>query len=171
MDSRLQSLFFQRDVVEVAPGLLGKIIVRDFGGNVIKRYVITETEAYRGMEDRACHASKGRTGRTEIMFQPGGKIYVYLIYGMYWMLNFVAGKQDDASAVLIRGVQGFGGPGIVGRELALDKSFYGEDLNCSKRIWVEESGFTPVVKTSPRIGIHYAGEPWISKPWRFYSEI
>lgn len=164
---RLPGIFFRRDVLEVAPELPGKIIARKFVSGEVRRYIINEVEAYRGIEDRACHASKGRTARTEVMFGQGGCVYVYLIYGMYWMLNFVTGEEGDASAILVRGLEGCSGPGKVGRELRLDKSFYGENLETSERIWVEESGEKPVLNMLPRVGINYAGEPWISKPWRF----
>lgn len=165
---RLGHSFFRRDVLEVAPGLLGKNLVRAFPGGSVIRYAITETEAYRGPDDQACHASKGRTPRTDVMFHPGGLVYVYLIYGMYWMLNIVTGEVGEASAVLIRGVTGIDGPGKTGRALHLDRSFYGEDLETSTRIWIEDTGSTPSgYTTHPRVGIHYAGEPWISKPWRY----
>ena len=167
MGNRLSANFFTRDVLDVAPGLIGKTLVRQFGDNSIQKYTITETEAYRGGEDRACHANKGKTKRTEVMFREGGLVYVYLIYGMYWMLNFVTGEENDSSAVLIRGIDSISGPGKVGRELQLDKSFYGENLFLSTRIWVEESGRLPNYSTSKRVGIDYAGEPWISKQWRY----
>ena len=86
--NRLKRDFFSRDVLEVAPELLGKNLVRKVEGQ-IEKYLITEVEAYRGEKDLACHASKGRTPRTEIMYHNGGLVYVYLIYGMYWMLNIV----------------------------------------------------------------------------------
>lgn len=167
MGERLDKSFFLRDVLEVSPAMLGKIIVRKFADNHIEKYIITEVEAYSGNGDLACHASKGKTKRTEVMFRAGGLVYVYLIYGMHWMLNIVTGDVDDANAILIRGVEGISGPGRVGKVLQLDKSFYGEDLFTSERIWIENA--EPVVKfeTSPRVGIDYAGEPWISKPWRF----
>jgi DNA-3-methyladenine glycosylase len=162
--------FFLRDVLEVAPGLLGKTLVRRFDNGTIQRFKITEVEAYRGTEDLACHASKGRTPRTEVMFGEGGVVYVYLIYGMYWMFNIVTGPENDASAVLIRGLEGVSGPGKVGKILQLDKTFYGENLTTSHRIWVEDSNKTANFKTFPRIGINYAGEPWTSKPWRFVMD-
>lgn len=98
---RLDRSFFTRDVLEVAPDLLGKLLVikRD---DRIEKYVITEVEAYRGEEDLACHASRGKTKRNEVMYDIGGKIYVYLIYGMYWMLNFVTGEKNMPQAALIR---------------------------------------------------------------------
>ena len=164
---RVTTAFFQRDVLKVAPGLIGKILVRRFPNQTEKRYRITEVEAYRGEEDLACHASKGKTARTQIMFDEGGHVYIYLIYGMYWMLNFVTGNENDASAVLIRGIENISGPGRVGKELQLDKSFYGEDLANSTRIWIEDTEEKAKISTTPRVGIHYAGEPWVSKPWRF----
>jgi DNA-3-methyladenine glycosylase len=167
MNNRLLPDFFLRDVLEVAPDLLGKLLVRHFDDGRTEHYRITEVEAYRGTEDRACHASKGRSPRTEVMFQQGGTVYVYLIYGMHWMLNLVTGFEGDASAVLIRGIEGFSGPGRVGRELQLDRSFYGENLINSPRIWVDDSEPVPEIKTSKRIGIEYAGEEWSGKLWRF----
>lgn len=166
---RLPSSFFQRDVLKVAPEMLGKILVRKFNNNRVERYIITEVEAYSGDGDLACHASKGKTPRTEVMFREGGLVYVYLIYGMYWMLNVVTGHKDEASAVLIRGVATISGPGRVGKALQLDKSFYGEDLFRSERIWIEDSEFQGKIIATPRIGINYAGEPWVSKPWRFLT--
>lgn len=169
--TKLSREYFIRDVLLVAPELPGKILVVRNGIKDLRKFIITETEAYRGSEDEACHANKGRTARTEVMYHEGGKIYVYLVYGMYWMLNFVTGKKDDPQAVLIRGIEGFKGPGKLTRELKIDKSFYGEDLTTSERIWVEDSGIKPVIKTSPRIGIDYAGETWRNKPWRFLIDL
>lgn len=168
MGDRLPLDFFIRDVLEIAPELLGKLLVRQFDDGRIERYRITEVEAYRGIEDRACHASKGRTPRTDVMFAQGGTVYVYLIYGQYWLLNLVTGFEGDASAVLIRGVKGFPGPGRVGRELQLDRSFYGESLIHSPRIWVEDAEPVSEIKTSKRIGVEYSGEEWAGKLWRFY---
>lgn len=168
MNDRLPLNFFLLDVLEVAPSLLGKQLVRRFDDGRMVRYRITEVEAYRGTEDRACHASKGRTPRTEVMFQQGGAVYVYLIYGQYWLLNLVTGLDGDASAVLIRGVEGFSGPGRVGRELQLDRSFYGESLIDSSRIWLEDAEPVTDFKISKRIGVDYAGEEWAGKMWRFF---
>ena len=170
MHKKLTQKFFTRDVLTVAPELLGKILVCRAGDEFL-RFRITETEAYRGVEDLACHACKGRTARTEAMFHTGGVVYVYLIYGMYWMLNFVTGGENDPQAVLIRGLEGLYGPGRITRKLQIDRSFYDEDLTLSHRIWIEDDGYKPPYKTGKRIGIDYAGE-WKDKPWRFYfSEI
>jgi len=164
---RLEHNFFIRDVLNVAPELPGKSLVRQFDNGSLYRYTILEVEAYRGKEDLACHASKGRTNRTEVMYHAGGKIYVYMIYGMYWMLNFVTGEQDTPQAVLIRAVEGFDGPGKLTRGLQIDKSFYGEDLATSSRIWLEHETETYDIVRTKRIGIDYAGEMWKNKPWRF----
>lgn len=164
---RLDSNFYQRDVLEVAPQLLGKVLVRQFDNGQSLRLRITEVEAYRGQDDRACHASKGRTPRTEVMFRAGGIVYVYFIYGMYWLLNVVTGLEGDASAVLIRGIENATGPGRVGKLLALDRSFYGENLETSERIWIEDAPAVSEFTQTPRIGVDYAGPEWASKPWRF----
>lgn len=166
-NNRLTAGFFQRETVLVARELLGKTLVRVFDGGEVRRYKITETEAYCGQEDLACHASKGRTPRTEVMFGDGGFVYVYLIYGMYWMLNFVTGQAGEGTAVLIRGLEGFDGPGRLGRELQLGRSFYGENLASSKRIWLEDASPVTGYQASPRVGIGYAGDPWIGMEWRF----
>ena len=166
-NNRLAADFFQRDTVSVARELLGKVLVRVFPGGEARRYRITETEAYCGKEDLACHASKGLTKRTEVMYRQGGLVYVYLIYGQYWLLNFVTGEAGVGSAVLIRGLEGFDGPGRVGRELQLDRSFYGENLAASPRLWLEDAIPVTRFRAGPRIGIHYAGEPWTGMEWRF----
>jgi DNA-3-methyladenine glycosylase len=165
---KLTREFYARDVLEVAPELPGKNLVIRFNIGPFERFMVTEVEAYRGTEDMACHACKGRTARTEIMFHEGGRLYIYFIYGMYWMLNIVTGGENIPQAVLIRGVKGYPGPGLLTKSLGIDKSFYGEDLILSERIWFEDPGLTFEVKNSPRIGIDYAGEFWKSRPWRYY---
>ena len=101
------------------------------------------------------------------MFGPGGTIYMYLVYGMHWMFNIVTGPEGNPEALLIRGTGSVFGPGRVTRHLQLDGSFYGEDIAHSDRIWLEDA--TPAISftTGPRVGIGYAGEPWVSIPWRF----
>lgn len=165
---RLTREFYTRDVLDVAPDLLGKDLVLKSVSGEISRFIITEVEAYRGMEDKACHASKGRTPRTEIMFHEGGRLYMYFIYGMYWMLNIVTEKEDVPQAVLIRALENITGPGKLTRTLGIDRGFYGEDLTTSDRIWIEETCRKPVIKTSPRIGVDYSGI-WKDKPWRYYT--
>jgi len=171
MNKRLGIEFYCQDVLEVAPRLLGKHLIRIYPDGTKAAYVISETEAYRGGEDLACHASKGRTPRTEVMFGDGGHLYMYLIYGMYWMLNVVTGNKDVPQAVLFRGLCEASGPGRLTSLIRVDKDFYGEDLVKSDRIWVEESGTRPQYTAGPRIGIDYAGEPWKDMPWRFLLKL
>lgn len=167
MEKRLERSFFSRDVLQVAPELLGKILNRRFPDGRLERFVINEVEAYRGTEDRACHASRGLTGRTKVMFAQGGLLYVYFIYGMYWLLNVVTGETGEPQAVLIRGIEGYNGPGKLSRRLELDRDFYGEDLCSSARIWIEDNGVQTRFTTAPRVGVNYAGEHWKDIPWRF----
>ncbi|HOO19490.1 MAG TPA: DNA-3-methyladenine glycosylase, partial [Paludibacteraceae bacterium] len=115
--SRLDFTFYAKNAVTVAENLLSKILVRRWEDGSFSRYIITETEAYFGEEDKACHANKGRTARTEIMYASGGHVYVYFIYGMYWMFNVVTGPENHPEAVLIRGLNDIIGSGKVGREL------------------------------------------------------
>jgi DNA-3-methyladenine glycosylase len=134
---------------------------------------IVEVEAYVGQDDKACHASKGRTQRTDVMFGPGGIAYVYLIYGMYHCLNVVTEREDFPAAVLIRAVEIDGelidGPGRLCRAMQIDRSLNRADLTICKSLWFEDRGLLVGkgnVGTYPRIGVHYAGE-WAKKPWRF----
>jgi DNA-3-methyladenine glycosylase len=165
---RLDRSFFIRDVLEVAPELPGKFLIIRDNHNSATRHMITEVEAYRGEDDLACHARRGRTARTEIMFHMGGHLYVYLIYGMYWMLNIVTGMKNNPQAVLIRGISGLDGPGKLTRNLGIDRTFYGESLIDSDRIWIEGPGEEVKIGTAPRIGIDYAGEYWSKIEWRFF---
>ena len=167
---KLSRDFYIRDVLELVPDLLGKDIVLRLDDGAFIRRQITDVEAYRGQEDKACHASKGKTRRTSVMFEEGGSLYVYLIYGMYWMMNIVTGDRDNPQAALIRGVADISGPGRLTKSLFIDGSFNGEDLTTSNRIWLEDKGLKPLFKTGPRIGIDYAGDYWKSVPWRYYIE-
>lgn len=169
--TRLDSNFYSQDAIDLAKNLIGKVICRKFEDGEVYRYHITETEAYCGEKDLACHACKGKTDRTAVMYETGGHVYMYLIYGMYWMLNIVSGKKNDAQAVLIRGVEGADGPGKVGRLLKLDKSYYGLNLATADNFWLENDGTQYSYEATPRIGISYAGEPWVSKPWRFVHQM
>ncbi len=137
----------------------------------VRRLRITETEAYHGPEDRACHASKGRTGRTEVMFGPAGCWYVYLCYGMHEMLNLVTGPRDWPAAVLIRRVEGVSGPGRVTRALEIDRGLNGAAAEASSGLWIESAEPGTVgegeIVVGPRVGVDYAGPEWAAKPWRF----
>ncbi|MBI5541754.1 MAG: DNA-3-methyladenine glycosylase [Bacteroidia bacterium] len=166
----LEEEFFKKDVLEVAPALIGKILCRRLENDKVEKFIITETEAYRGEEDLACHASKGRTKRTEVMYHEGGKIYVYLIYGMYWLLNIVTGDENEPQAVLIRGIEKYNGPGKLTKALQISGEFYGKKLKSENGLWIENNVLTSNIITSTRIGIDYAGEEWKNKPWRFILE-
>jgi DNA-3-methyladenine glycosylase len=164
---KLPDSFFNRKTLVVAPELLGKYLVRKTGGKII-REKITEVEAYIGPHDLACHASKGRTARTEVLHREAGTIYAYFIYGMYWMLNIVTEEKDFPAAILIRGTESFKGPGILARELGIDGALNGRKLGRASGLWIEEREPVPnkgILRT-PRIGVAYAGE-WARKPYRF----
>lgn len=167
---RLGADFYQRDVLLVAPDLLGKQLVRVLPDGKELRHLILEVEAYKGVSDLACHASKGRTERNKVMFMQGGLVYVYLVYGMHWMLNVVTSVETNPEAVLIRGISDYSGPGRLTKHLQVDRSLYGEDLTISSQIWIEDVGISPNFITSPRVGIDYSGPYWASKPWRFVVE-
>ncbi|HLP03919.1 MAG TPA: DNA-3-methyladenine glycosylase [Paludibacter sp.] len=165
--NRLDLEFYRQDAVTLGAKLLGKTLVRAWGDGTETRYRISETEAYLGEDDQACHARKGCTPRTRIMYEEGGHAYVYLIYGMYWLLNVVSGTKGHPQAVLICGIDSISGSGRVGRELKIDKSFYGESLLVSSRIWIEDAPGIVEFDAAPRIGVDYAGDEWKNKPWRF----
>jgi len=185
----LKQKFYQRDTLKVAKELLGCILVRKLSPvkspqdgvakgefNRVKpkiiKAVITETEAYKGKNDLASHASRGRTPRTELMFGEAGRAYIYLIYGMYHCLNIVTEKKDYPAAVLIRGVEIIGsptskrksdfpklnGPGKVCREMKVDKKLNGWDLTKGEKIWIERGiKISPKdIKKAKRIGVDYA---------------
>ncbi len=159
-----------KKTVDLAHWLVGKLLVRRVGRRKEVRYRITETEAYDSEQDLACHASRGRTPRSEVLYSPGGVWYVYLCYGVHEMLNLVAGPAEWPAAVLIRGVDGISGPGRVTRALGIDRSLNREPAVPTTGLWLEDDGWVPPrskVKCTPRIGIDYAGPVWSAKPWRF----
>ncbi len=160
--------FFARPTRRVARELLGKYLVRRTDG-VTVAYMITEVEAYDGPHDKASHASKGRTARTAVMFGPAGHWYVYLCYGMHWMLNIVTGQEDYPAAVLIRGVEGYVGPGRVTKALGVDRTQNTLSATRASGLWIEDRGVQVPrrrIATAPRIGVAYAKE-WADKPWRY----
>lgn len=159
--------FFSRDALEVAPDLVGKIIARRLDDGTVLRERITETEAYRGAEDKACHASKGRTPRTELLYGESGIIYVYLCYGIHWLMNVITGEKEFPQGVLIRCGEVHNGPAKLTKYLQVDRSFNGERICSNKRIWLEDDGFRPKITTAKRVGIDYAGEYWKNIEWRF----
>ena len=126
--------FFNRDALDVAPQLVGKVLVRKTEDGEIRER-IAETEAYRGEEDTACHASKGRTKRTEILYGESGIIYVYLCYGMHWLINIVTGDEDDPQAVLIRACVEAPGPGRLTKKLGITGEY--RKILENPAIWLE----------------------------------
>ena len=164
---RLTRSYFLQDVLQVARSLPGKYLVMQ-NSDQVHRYMITDVEAYRGEEDQASHARRGMTPRTRIMYQQGGLLYIYLIYGMHWMLNVVAGPPGEPQAILIRGLRSVNGPGRLTRQLGIDNTYNEEDLIFSSRIWLEDHQVSQSkIITRPRVGIDYAGKEWREKPWRF----
>lgn len=164
--------YFDRPTLDVARLLVGKYLVRERGGGLIAGRII-EVEAYVGTEDRACHASKGRTARTDVLFGPPGHAYVYLCYGMYEMLNVVTEQEGFPAAILLRAVECEGrlidGPGRLTRAFEIDRRLNRWDLTLGQSLWFEDRGEaapTGALNTHPRIGVDYAGE-WAHKPWRF----
>jgi len=158
--------FFSKTALELAPLLLGKLLCTDINGE-IRKLRITETECYMGTDDLGCHASKGKTERTAVMFGRGGVSYVYLIYGMHNMFNVVCGQVDSPEAVLIRCCEGYSGPAKLTKFLGIDRSLNKADLTVSDKIWLEDDGYTCGYTTKPRVGIDYAGEYWSKIEWRF----
>jgi DNA-3-methyladenine glycosylase len=159
--------FFSRDCLEVAPELVGKIIVHRLSDGTVIRVRITETEAYRGEEDKACHASKGRTPRTELLYGESGVIYVYLCYGMHWLMNVITGEKDIPQGVLIRAGEGYNGPAKLTKRLMINKEQNGTYIYDNDSVWIEDDGYKPYIETAKRVGIDYAGEYWRDIEWRF----
>ena len=159
-----------RDTVALARWLVGRTLVCRRERGVVSQ-MITETEAYDGPEDLACHASKGRTRRTEVMFGPAGHWYVYLCYGVHEMLNLVTGPIDYPAAILIRGLEDVSGPGRLTKRLGIDRRLNGQPAARSSGLWIEDQREELIdrklIETTPRIGVNYAGPHWSSRPYRF----
>lgn len=158
---------FSDDAVALAPRLLGKFLCRRLTDGTVLRRRITETEAYFGEEDTACHAHRGRTPRTDVLYEAGGCAYVYLCYGMHELLNVVTGPKDHPEAVLIRGVEGADGPGKLTRLLHITRAFNRARFATSPDLWLEDDGFAPKHRRTPRIGIAYASIRDQCRKWRF----
>lgn len=176
MPKPIPRAFFNRPTLTVARSLVGKYLVRERGKRTVAGKII-EVEAYIGSNDHACHASKGRTARTDVMFGPAGLAYVYLIYGMHHCLNVVTEREEFPAAVLIRAVEVDGelidGPGRLCRALDVDRSLHRLDLTIGTSLWFEDRGTEPPrgrVGRFPRIGVDYAGE-WAKKLWRFRLQL
>ena len=157
----LPASFFLQDVLTVAPQLLGCSLYVNG-----RKLMITETEAYRGESDTACHASHGRTRRTELLYRRGGYVYVYLCYGIHSLLNIITGPEDKPQGVLIRCCEGATGPGKLTRALGIDLSFNGLDLLTTDRISLFK-GSSCAIDTAPRVGIGYASQEDQERLWRY----
>lgn len=164
---RLGREFFLRDALEVAPELVGKTLVSSLPGAQERRLVIAETEVYRGVEDSACHAHRGRTKRTEMLYRPGGAVYVYLCYGIHWLLNVITGPEDFPQGVLIRACEGFEGPGKLTKHLGITGAQNGIDICSSPLLRIEDEGRMVNITTDKRVGIAYAEEADRERLWRF----
>lgn len=188
MNPKLPVSFYSRPALDVASDLLGKVLVRRLGRRNLSGKIV-ETEAYVGPHDLACHAAKGHTPRTSVMFGPPGRAYVYMIYGFYFCLNVVTEPAGYPAAVLIRALEPLenvevmrrlrkypahdsniaSGPGKLCMAMSIDKQLNGADL-LDAEIWLEDRDLEAgPIRTSPRVGVDYAGE-YKDKPWRFYVD-
>ncbi len=172
--SIINKSFYNQNTLKVAQDLLGCFLVRKKGKKII-RVRITETEAYRGFDDLASHASKGKTERNELMFGEAGRTYIYLIYGMHWMLNIVTEEKDFPSAVLIRGadfldekgeiVKKLDGPAKLTKFFGITGKLNGIDITQKEIIWVEKGNLKrKKIQKSKRVGVDYAKH---SKDWEW----
>ena len=183
-----QRAWFDRPSIELARDLLGCRLVHASADGVVGGRIV-EVEAYRGPEDLAAHAARGRTPRNAVMFGAPGHLYVYLIYGLHHCLNVVAGPGSKPEAVLVRALaldEGIelarqrrglavpdrrlaSGPGNVGRALGVDRGLNGADLLAGP-VWIEgRDGPAPSIARGPRVGVAYAGA-WAARPMRFWID-
>ena len=163
---KLPYSFYHRPCPEVARDLVGKVLVHRVDGKEL-RLRITETECYCGEDDTACHAHKGRTQRTEVMYMDAGTIYVYLCYGVHWMLNIVTGEKEEPEAVLIRACEGkMNGPGKLTRALGITGGLNRGSI-LGDILWIEDDGFSCGIAADTRVGIGYASAEDQSRLWRF----
>ncbi len=161
-----------RQTTALARWLLGKVLVRTTPAGRSAR-VICEVEAYESERDLACHASKGRTARTEVMYGPGGVWYVYLCYGIHEMLNLVTGPAEYPAAILIRGVEGIVGPGRLTKKLEIGRALNGLVALPASGLHLEDHDIDVprrLITVGPRVGVDYAGPVWSAKPWRFHFQ-
>lgn len=165
--TRLTESFFHRDVLKVAPELCGKWLCRRLPTGEILRLQISETEAYRGEEDSACHAHRGRTPRTEVLYARAGTMYVYLCYGMHWLLNAVTGEEGEAQAVLIRACKNAEGPGKLTRALGITGEFHRDSFLSSDALWIEDDHRRCRTRRERRVGIGYAKARDQARKWRW----
>ena len=163
---KLTYAFFHRPCLEVAQDLVGKVLVHQTPDGEL-RMRISETEAYCGEADTACHAHKGRTKRTEVLYADAGTVYIYLCYGIHWLLNIVTGDVEDPQAVLIRACVEAPGPGRLTKALKIDGAWNKTSVLGDSSLWIEDDGFPCTTKTDKRVGIDYAAPEDRDKLWRF----
>lgn len=166
MAKRMGRRALSQPAEQLAPELLGKLLCRRTDKGIFK-YRIMETECYCGEEDTACHASKGKTLRTKVLYEKGGTSYIYLCYGMHALFNVVSGKEGHPEAVLIRGVEGYNGPGKLTRAMEIDRTLNEEDMTISRKLWLEDDGYRPEYVRAKRVGIDYATREYRDILWRF----
>ena len=159
---RLPYEFFHRPCDVVARDLVGKVIVH---GDT--RLRISETEVYWGENDTACHAHKGKTRRTEVLWADAGTIYIYLCYGMHWLLNIVTGEIEQPEAVLIRACVEAPGPGRLTKKLGITGQQNRSSITDSQELWIEDDGFRCDIELDRRVGIGYASQEDQDRLWRF----
>lgn len=163
--------FFHRDALYVAKDLVGKVLVCKNSQGEIKKLRITETEAYRGEADTACHAHKGRTKRSEVLYMQAGTVYVYLCYGMHWLLNVVTGEENQPQAVLIRACEGkSNGPGKLTKSLGISGELNRLSFCSGDSIWIEDDGYRCKIQKAKRVGIAYADIKDQNRLWRFIDK-
>jgi len=154
--------FYHRPCVEVARDLVGKLLV--YNGRQLR---ISETEAYCGEADTACHASKGRTKRTEVLYSSAGTVYIYLCYGIHWLLNIVTGEVDQPEAVLIRACEEAPGPGRLTKALGITGEQNRSSILASDTFCIGDDGFHCEIVPDKRVGIGYASQEDQDRLWRF----
>lgn len=159
---RLPYEFYHRPCIDVARDLVGKLIVH---GD--KHLRISETEVYWGESDTACHAHKGRTKRTEVLYADAGTIYVYLCYGMHWLLNIVTGDKEDPQAVLIRACLEAPGPGKLTKCLGITGEYNRRSILETRELWIGDDGCRFALIPDKRVGIGYAAQEDQDRLWRF----
>ena len=162
MANKLGYDFYHRPCLEVAWDLVGKVLV--YKGNRLR---ISETEAYCGEADTACHAHKGRTPRTEVMYMQAGTVYIYLCYGIHWLLNIVTGEEEQPEAVLIRACVDADGPGTLTKALGITGQLNRQPVDGQDELWIEDDGFTCRIALDKRVGIGYASQEDQDRLWRF----
>lgn len=163
---RLDRDFYHRQCLTVARDLVGKILVRKTAQGEI-RMRISETEAYCGENDTACHAHKGRTARTEVLYGEAGTIYVYLCYGIHWLLNIVTGEREEPQAVLIRACVEAAGPGKLTKALSINSALNRRSVLDTEDFWIEDDGMRYAILSDKRVGIGYASQEDQDRLWRF----